>query len=830
MRRGTCLVDDDTFVILRTPFASRIFIPKLIVMTRPPLPVRALPARLLLLAFLFAVSPTGWLRAAEPPTGRSGPAPTDGAISTDQPLPVFTTSQTLKEETDTLLYMLETIHYNRDAVSPGDWVNVVANYMGQGLEGWDRQKLFFLQSDLDRFQAAYNLNLYYNVERLQNINAAYEIFYVYRQRVDERVAWVLDRLQQDFDFTTDETYEPDRTDSPWPASMAEADSLWQRRLKYELIDEMLSAASPEDSAEVSPEPYSVTNEDLEDFQPLEVWPDPSATPEVAEEQVQIATDEQTPLEKAVEVVRKRYERLQRAVDEYEGPDIAERFLVTIAQLYDPHSTYYSPASYEDFGIQMRLELYGIGAVLSIDDNEYCVVQEIVPGGPANLDKRLQPQDKIVAVAQAGEEPVDVVGWNIRKIVQLIRGPIGTEVRLTVIPHDAPDTRTEIALTRDLVKLNSTRAYGAIFEVPGADGAISPLGVITLPLFYGGSDEGEERSATKDVAELIRQMEESGIDGLVLDLRRNGGGLLSEAIDLAGLFIKSGPIVQVRDYDGNRRADSDVDPSIAYDGPLAVLVDRFSASASEIVAGALQNYGRAVVVGESSTHGKGTVQTIIDIGQTSQFRRSTQKHGAIKLTIQKFYLPNGSSTQQRGVVPDIILRSTDDLLEDIGEQSLARALPWDEIPPTFFEGAPLEKAVIDPLRQASAERQLTLEEFGYLNENIDWFKRRQEELKSVSLNLQAREAQKAANDAFTKQMEDEHDEIAEAHNYAFTEFRLSEPNAAAASDDEEDISSYNDLDIPLRETFRVLEDAIRMAEEPTFSVQAPLTAARTARRS
>jgi C-terminal peptidase prc len=479
------------------------------------------------------------------------------------------------------------------------------------------------------------------------------------------------------------------------------------------------------------------------------------------------------------------------VAEIESLDLAEMFLSTLARLYDPHSTYFSSDTYEDFNIQMRLQLVGIGAMLSLED-DVCVVKEIVPGGPADISKLIKPNDKIISVGQVGAEPVEIIGMKLRKIVDLIRGGKGTKVHLSIQPADATDSsvRREVVLTRDVVKLDSARAFGAIFEVPDAEGNLAPIGVITLPTFYGpdgsaGGPDSEQTSATGDVAKLIAQMQAAGIKGLVLDLRRNGGGLLSEAIDLTGLFIQRGPVVQVQSYYREIKVDEDEDPRIAYSGPLAVLVSRFSASASEIVAGALQNYGRAVVVGDSSTHGKGTVQTVVEMRNViPSLARAPVKTGAAKFTVQKFYLPSGSSTQLKGVIPDITLPSIDDYLP-IGEKDLPHALVWDEIPSSFFDGKPLAPSVLSPLRDSSVARQQQLEEFSYLRKSIDFFKSKQEQ-KQVSLNLDERRRQKEVDDAFKKEMDAEKARLAQ-NDFKFREFLLAPPpppriKAAPSPDD------------------------------------------------
>lgn len=700
----------------------------------------------------------------------------------------FTTSTTLSTETRTLIQLLEQAHYNRDAVKSSDYTQVISDYMGE----LDGQRLFFLNNDKVGFVNKFGRSVYENASYLGNIDAAYQIFTTYETRAEARISWIFDELKKDFDLKTNATYRKDRTKSDWPAGSVNADELWQDRLKLELIDEMLNKKT---------------------------------------------------IDEAKVTVRKRYERMLKNLSEIEGRDLAEIYLGCIARLYDPHSTYFSAETFEDFGIQMKLQLVGIGALLGVEDDN-CYVKEIVPGGPADVGRQLKPNDRIISVAQTGAEPVEVIGMKLRKVVDMIRGQKNTQVRMIVQPADAtdPSVRKEIIITRDVVKLNSARAHAAIFQVPGTDGLNSSLGVISLPAFYGPAEEGdtdsagEKTSATKDVARLIEQLKQAGITGLVLDLRRNGGGYLTEAIDLTGLFIKRGPVVQVKDYSGAIQVDSDNADSIAYVGPLAVLVDRFSASASEIVAGALQNYGRAVVIGDSSTHGKGTVQTVMEMKNISRLLASSPaKTGAAKITIQKFYLPGGASTQLKGVVPDIILPSIDEYLQ-IGEAALPHALVWDQIPTSFYDGAPLDAKTLAPLRKASLERQSQLEEFTYLKKNIDWFKGRQEQ-KLVSLNLEARQQQKISDTAFRKEMNTERERLAKS-DFSFKEFRLGPPPAPRIkapkkdTDDPDDVDtsseeneSYGKVDIHLRETLRVVADAINLGKnhDTWASNRPPLTA-------
>ncbi|QYM80307.1 carboxy terminal-processing peptidase [Horticoccus luteus] len=703
----------------------------------------------------------------------------------------FKTSPTLAIEAQTLVKLLEEAHYNRDAVHASDYVEVVPDYMSQ----IDGQRLFFLGTDRALFEKRYASSLYWNVRALGNIDPAYEIFSVYEQRVNDRVNWIFQQLDKDIDLNDHATYLVDRSKAPWPADAAAADELWKERLKFEILAELLNKKTPAE---------------------------------------------------AKKTVHKRYERMLKNVGELEGGDLAEIYLSSIAQLYDPHSTYWSADTYEDFGIQMKLQLVGIGALLGVEEDN-CVVKEIIPGGPADLGKQLKPNDKIISVAQNGGEPVEVIGMKLRKIVDMIRGAKGSRVDLLVQPGAAtdPSARKEIKIVRDVVKLNSARAHAAVFQVPGKDGKTIPLGVITLPSFYGPAEtdepEAEKSSASKDVAQLIGQLKKAGVEGLVLDLRRNGGGFLTEAIAVTGLFVPHGPVVQVKNQVGEIQVDEDESNTTAYDGPLAVLTDRFSASASEIVTGALQNYGRAIVVGDSSTHGKGSVQTVLEMRNlVPRLARSPDKTGATKITVQKYYLPNGSSTQLKGVIPDIVLPSVEDFLP-IGEKDLPHALAWDEIPSSLFDGKPLDAKILTPLREASQQRQNSLEEFAYLRRYVDWFKMRQEQ-KRISLNLDTRQAQKKSDDDFQKQMKAERDKLAK-NDFPFKEYRLGPPPPPKikapkkaddetvadgdldAADDDDDNESYGKADIPLRESLRVLEDALALSPNRQLWVDdhAPLTA-------
>lgn len=733
--------------------------------------------RRLLLALLVAPligcaqnAPTASAQDATPP-----PAATTTPPRKLEPAP------SLSLELRALINILESIHFNRDKVRLSTYAELIPNTF----KAFDGQKSYFLQSDLNEAQERDRPEaLYFNLSKLGRLDPAFAIYARYEQRVRERIDWLQHRLTGDFDFTTVDAFELDRRELPWPADMAAADALWEKRLKFELLQELLNKKT---------------------------------------------------LDEARAKVAKRYQRVLRNLDDFQADDVAEIFLTTIAGLYDPHSNYFSPDSYQEFSISLRLQLFGIGALLGIDD-DICILKEIIPGGPADLSRQLKPNDKILAVAQENGEFVEIIGMNLRRIVQMIRGEKGTKVRLLIQPADAADSavRKEIVIVRDLINMDSARAHGAVFQVPDAAGQTHPYGVITLPTFYGRdrADAKDQNSATADIANLINQLKSSNIEGLVLDLRRNGGGLLSEAVSLTGLFIPTGPVVQVKSHAGEVQIDEDRDSSVAYAGPLVVLTSRWSASASEIVAGALQNYGRAIVVGDSSTHGKGSVQTFVEMDRLIPARqRQGVTTGAAKVTIQKFYLPNGASTQLKGVISDIVIPSVDEFLP-IGEQDQPHALPWDEISGSFFDAKPVPQSDLVTLRTRSAERIATLPEFALLKKTIARFKERQDE-KTISLNLETRRIGKEKDKAFRDETKAERKALEAASAYAFTEFFVAPPpppriKAEKTTDDSDDEDAvdpedeeaadtrYAKMDVYLRESLRILGDMQTLAPAATVT--------------
>lgn len=698
----------------------------------------------------------------------------------------FTTTGQMVQETTRMVRFLESFHFQGRELTNDDFHQLLPDYMAE----LDAYRMFFLTSDRDALTAQFGERLAKDLRYLGNIDAAYEAFRIYRERVTSRVTWINLELAQDIDFTANEEFRWDRSKAEWPATLDEANSLWRRRLKYELLDDVLNDKTD---------------------------------------------DQAKALENAKDKVRKRYDRLLHSLDEIDAEELQEFYLTALAAMYDPHTAYMSPTTLDDFNMQMRLKLIGIGAQLA-DEDGYCTIRELIPGGPADRSKQLHPSDKIVGVAQGPAEFVDVVNMKLRKIVQLIRGDKGTTVRLLIQPGDATDSsiRREVALVRDEVKLNDKRATATLQQVPAEDGnGTVPIGVIELPAFYGANEDDDGTagvSATGDVEELLRKLKDAGAKGIVLDLRRNGGGLLSEAVDITGLFIDQGPVVQVKDSIGRIEVRADENPRTVWTGPLAVLTSRYSASASEIVAGALQNYGRAIIVGDNSTHGKGTVQTIIPVLEQSRYERFLEnppRSGATKITIQKFYLPNGASTQNRGVVSDISLPSIEEYLP-IGESDLPHALAWDTIRTTRFQGGALDPQFVEKLRKRSTERQSSLEEFAYLNRTIARF-RQFDEKKSVSLNLEARRTQKKEDDAFRDEAKKERLELAKL-NFPKTEVALDnveptpEPTTPPIKDDDEDGEDDTDdpatrVDIHLRESLRVLSDAIALWPQRQLWAQA-----------
>jgi carboxyl-terminal processing protease len=590
--------------------------------------------------------------------------------------------------------LLEEGHYTRQKLNE----EVSKKFLLSYLELLDYSHLFFTQQDVDALNTKYGNSIAGDV-LLGTLKPAYEIYALYTKRVDDRVAKIKELLKQPIDFKSNATVELNRQKAPWPKDEAEADQLWQGRITNELLQEHLS---------------------------------------------------EHPIEPAPQVVNRRYDRLDRNVHEQDKDEQIKLFLDALAQAYDPHSEYLSKADMKNFSINMGLSLVGIGAMLRSEDG-YAKIENLVPGGPAQLDGRLKVGDRITAVAQGQADYVDVREMRLDKVVEMIRGKKGTRVRLLAIPSDAtdPSRRKNVELVRDEIKLKDQEARADIIIKKDENGDPIKLGWLTLPSFYADMDR-HQKSTTRDVLALLKRLKKENIAGLVVDLRRNGGGSLEEALSLTGLFLKSGPIVQTKDYNGSIRISSDPDPGIAYSGPLIVLTSRQSASASEIFAAALQDYGRAVIVGDKNTFGKGTVQTILPIGRFASLLGShSDEDGALKLTIQKFYRVAGGSTQLHGVASDIVLPSLSDLPE-FGEGAFKNALAYDEVTKAkYTKWSDNHSLFVDQLRGRSEERVKNDAEFHYVMEDIDRLRHKMDENR-ISLNEDSRKKE-LQDDKLRKEM-------------------------------------------------------------------------------
>ena len=647
--------------------------------------------------------------------------------------------------------MLQRFQYLRQPFNDA----VSSKFLDRYIETFDPQHLHFLQSDLAEFET-YRTNLDHLTlpERgtQPDTSPACKIFNRFVERLEQRVAYADELMHSEkFEFNSDDRVVLNRKDLPFPKGLNEAKQLWRERLRAEYLQEKLAKIDLKKPAAAQPKPAE------KKFTP-DSAADSSISVPAEPGSAENAPPKKTDAEQIVETLSHRYHRNLHTFVDWDNDDVLQIYLTALAHVYDPHSDYFNKAQLDSFAIGMNLSLFGIGAELTSEDG-YCTIHRLLPGGPAAKSNKIKENDKIIAVAQSNQPPVDVVDMSLNKAVQMIRGPKGTEVRLTIIPAGGDSSvRTTLTLVRDEIKLEDQEAKAKLIEVPSAQSHSLRLGVIDLPSFYASFDpsnsrgrSGEPRSTTEDVKHLINKLKQENVSGIILDLRRNGGGSLEEAINLTGLFIKQGPVVQVRDYDNTVVEDDDTDPSVLYDGPLIVLTSRFSASASEILAGALQDYGRALIVGDSSTHGKGTVQSVQplkDYLTRMGIRGLTNEPGALKVTIKKFYRASGASTQLKGVVPDIVLPSVLNVSKEIGEKALENPLAWDTIRSAKFDRLNMVEPYLPELRKRSGDRIANDKEYGYIREDIEFFKKQQED-KTVSLNEKVRLKEKEEVDARIK---------------------------------------------------------------------------------
>jgi carboxyl-terminal processing protease len=683
----------------------------------------------------------------------------------------------------TVAKLLEQAHFTRQKLDGSMSRKVLDTY----LESLDYTKLFFTQEDIDKIHQKYDGTLDQDLI-VGNVQPARDIYTTFKERVESRAAKIRKLVNENFSFKSTRAVALDRRKEPWPANEQDADNLWRDRIEGELLQEKLNKFA------IDPGPKSVA---------------------------------------------KRYDQLVKNLEERDDNDVLQLFLNAVAQTYDPHSEYLGKGDLESFEINMRLSLTGIGAELRVEDG-YAKIERLIPGGPAQMSGKVSVGDRIAAVSQAKDNFVDVVDMKLEKVVELIRGKKGSIVRLQIIPSDTsdPSKRKVVELVRDNVKLTEQEAKAELIDRTLPDGTTQKLGWITLPSFYQDMERSRTgKSTSRDVAALIKRLDQEGIQGLVIDLRRNGGGSLDEAIKMTGLFITQGPVVQVKESGGDIEVLKDRDPTVAYSGPLIVLVNKLSASASEIFAAALQDYGRAVIVGDSSTFGKGTVQTLLELGRfIPLLGGSGNDAGALKLTVQKFYRVAGGSTQLHGVGSDVVLPSLSDNSE-IGESALEHPLPYDEVEPAAIDIANNHKQLsIDDLKKRSNNRIAQDQSFQDIIADVKELKDR---LKSnrLSLNEKTRReqldkdnAQKQKEQADEKKMEaqvhDKHFELTLA-DVDKPQLKLIEKASAqkdqktqgnsGTSDPNGSVEDENgtslDADAIRRETLNVMTDLVDLLKSP-----------------
>jgi carboxyl-terminal processing protease len=641
--------------------------------------------------------------------------------------------------------VLESSHYQGGRFND----DVSDRFFERYLKALDPGRVYFLQTDVDEF-APYRTTLDDLTLQVGDTSPAHRIYARYLERLEQRATFVTNLVATEkFEFTGSEVYNPDRDKALRPRDLDEAKQLWRQHARYEYLQEKLNNQKPEE---------------------------------------------------IVKTLTRRYTRSLGTMKKFDRDQVFEIYLTALAHVFDPHSDYMGRRQMQDFAIHMKLSLSGIGATLRYEDG-YCKVWDLIPRGPAARSGQIKVGDRITAVAQEGKEPVDIIDNPLTQSVELIRGPKGTQVTLTIIPVDAVDTsvRKTVVLIRDEIALEDQEAKALITDLP-FDGRTVRMAIIDLPSFYSDMEhrkDGQGKSATVDVAKLLQRLKGEQVAGIILDLRRNGGGSLEEAVSLTGLFIEQGPVVQTKTSGpgGQRRLENDTDPSVAYEGPLVVLTSRLSASASEIVAGALQDYGRALVVGDSSTFGKGTVQTVLSLApMMAQANLPVREDpGALKLTIRKFYLPGGASTQRRGVVPDIILPSANNLAK-IGEAELENPLPWDEIAPANYTNLNLVKPFLPVLQEQSAKRVAADKEFAWLREDLDDLKKKMDN-PVISLNEEQRRKEMAEAEARTEARKKERAQRPPwvQTNYEFTVTSASQPGFPEPSTGPK--KNRRDLDLP-----------------------------------
>jgi len=729
-------------------------------------------------------------------------------------------------------YMLQNHHYSHRDFDDAMSKDMLANF----LDSLDFRHVYFTQQDVDGFREKYDTTLDDHL-LMRNISPALEIYDVFKQRVKERVDFVKQALkEQTFAFDSKRTIELKRDKAPWPKDKAASDKLWLDIIEENLLQERIS-----DEAKARDKAKKAEKAAKEGKPAAEVKKE---EPKTADAKKEKSEEDMTPAER----VQKDYERFLEITNENDQEDTVNAFLSALAVAYDPHTEYMNTDERESFNQHMTHKLVGIGALLATKDDT-AEIQGIVVGGPADKEGSLKLNDRITAVAQGDEEFVDVKYLKLQKIVNMIRGELGSTVRLRVTPADDPTgTPKIITIVRDEVPLKEKLANAELLVTPPEMGPQLKLGWINLSNFYGDMDSGEV-SASADVERLLRRLMKEGIQGLVFDLRDNGGGSLDEAVKLTGLFVPKGPVVQAKDWRGSISWKDSESEKPVYDGPMIVLTNKASASASEILAAALQDYRRAIVVGDSSTFGKGTVQTILDVARYMPFFSEKSRAGSLKVTIQKFYRIAGGSTQKMGVIPDITLPNRYDVLE-IGEASSKNPLPYDTIESRKFAFTRKDPLPVEDLRASSKSRTSANPEFQIIADDAKRLKDRIEK-NAVVINFAEREKERIdaekRRDEITEDRAKRTKEIAERlKDKGFQVFRLTLDNVdqeklvpeseftkeqntgmrtAKKDDEEEEITSdgskfpYGIEPVKL-ETVHILRDLIQIEHKPTTAEKSP----------
>jgi carboxyl-terminal processing protease len=681
-------------------------------------------------------------------------------------LAVITPALPLRAETNFgqvamhVAYMLQSQHYSHRDFDDELSAKLLQNYLNL----LDFRHIFFTQEDVDTLKSKYDTTLDDHV-LMRNISPAIEIYDIYKQRVQERLAFVKKSLaSHKFTFDSKRTVELKRDKAPYPKNVAEQDKLWLDILEENMLQEKLADDAKAEEAKKKAEKAAKT----------------AAAEKPAEKKADAAvakTEEKKEKEETpVERVQKDYDRLLESINENDQEDIVDFFLSSLSTAYDPHTEYMSPTETDSFNISMKHKLVGIGALLGLVD-DVAQIQGIVVGGPADKQGELKLNDKITGVAQGEAEFVDTKYMKLQKIVDMIRGKDGSTVRLRINPAADPGATKIVSIVRGEVELKEKLANAEMLVTPAEEGKQPlKLGWINLSSFYADMENGTV-STTDDVQKLLARLIKEKIDGLVLDLRGNGGGSLEEAIRLTGLFVPSGPVVQAKDWQGRISFRECENEKAFYDGPMIVLTDKTSASASEILAAALQDYRRALIVGDKSTFGKGTVQTILPVERFMPFYAKKDRAGNLKVTIQKFYRIAGGSTQLKGVEPDLVLPSIRDVL-DIGEASADNPLPYDTIPARKYNLINEKGFPVADLAKRMDERVKTNPEFQYI---VDESKRLKDRIdrNTVSLNLAERQKETAETKARREKQDAERSarvkEIAAKNKEGFKVYHLTLDN-------------------------------------------------------